>query len=161
FMRSTGFALRGAVATATGREAEARADLYSALEAGLQSRSPMLGFVAAMLTSLEVSLGNYAQALEYSKPLLDNFDAIPGTEISTSAYRPDAIEALVTTGKLDEAVPFIEALERNGRQFDRAWMLAMAARCRGMLFAARGDVAAAVRATAEAMTEHDRLPMPF
>jgi DNA-binding CsgD family transcriptional regulator len=161
FMRSTGLALRGAVAVAAGREAEARADLYSALEAGLHSRSPMVGVVVGMLTSLEVSLGNYAQALEISKPLLANFDVIPGTEINTSAYLPDAIEAMVMSGKLADATPFIEALERNGRQFDRAWMLATGARCRSMLLAAQGDVGAAVRAAEQAMTEHARLPMPF
>jgi tetratricopeptide (TPR) repeat protein len=104
FMRSTGLALRGALAVATGREAEARADLHSALEAGLRSRSPMVGVVVGMLTSLEVSLGNYAQAVEISKPLLANFDVIPGTEINTSAYLPDAIEAMVMSGKLAEAV---------------------------------------------------------
>ena len=55
-------------------------------------------------------------------------DAIPGTEINTSAYLPDAIEAMVMTGRLDDARPFIEALENNGRRFDRAWMLAVGAR---------------------------------
>jgi DNA-binding CsgD family transcriptional regulator len=161
FRRSTGLAIRGAIAVATGHEAEARADLYSALEAGLRSRSPMIGFVAAMLTALEVSLGNYVQALEVSQPLLANFDAIPGTEINTSAYLPDAIEALVMTGRLDDAVPFIEALETNGRRFDRAWMLAVGARCRSMLLAAQGDVNAAVGIAAQAMAEHDRLPIPL
>jgi ATP/maltotriose-dependent transcriptional regulator MalT len=121
----------------------------------------MLGFVAAMLTALEVSLGNYAQALEVSQPLLANFDAIPGTEINTSAYLPDAIEALVMTGRLDEARPFIEALETNGRRFDRAWMLAVGARCRSMLLAAEGDVTAAVGVAEQAMAEHERLPIPL
>ncbi|MDQ1731960.1 MAG: hypothetical protein QOK10_2119, partial [Pseudonocardiales bacterium] len=161
FMRSTGLAIRGAVAVATGREADARADLYSALEAGLLSRSPMVGFSAAMLTGLEVSLGNYAQAVDVSQPLLANFDAIPGTEMNTSAYLPDAIEALVMTGRLDDAAPFIEALENNGREFDRAWMLAVGARCRSMLLAAQGDITAAVRTAEYAMTEHERLPMPL
>jgi len=161
FRRSTGLAIRGAIAVATGREAEARADLHSALEAGLGSRSPMLGFVAALLTSLEVSLGNYAQAVEISRPLLANFDMIPGTEINTSAYLPDAIEALSMTGRLDEARPFIEALETNGRRLDRAWMLAVGARCRSMLLAAEGDVDAAVEMAERAMAEHDRLPIPL
>ena len=40
-------------------------------------------------------------------------------------------------------------------------MKAAAARCRGMLLAAQGDLDAASRAVDMAMTEHDRLPMPF
>jgi thioredoxin-like negative regulator of GroEL len=46
-------------------------------------------------------------------------------------------------------------------RLDRAWMLAVGARCRSMLLAARGDVEAAIGAALQAMTEHDRLPMPF
>jgi DNA-binding NarL/FixJ family response regulator len=40
-------------------------------------------------------------------------------------------------------------------------MLAVAARSRSMLLAARGDLDAANAAIARAMAEHDRLPMPF
>jgi DNA-binding CsgD family transcriptional regulator len=55
----------------------------------------------------------------------------------------------------------IEALERNGRTLDRAWMLAVGARCRSMWLAAQGDVESAAAKAHEAMAEHDRLPMPF
>jgi DNA-binding CsgD family transcriptional regulator len=40
-------------------------------------------------------------------------------------------------------------------------MLATSARCRSLLEAARGDIDAAVASAEHAMTEHDRLPMPF
>jgi DNA-binding CsgD family transcriptional regulator len=40
-------------------------------------------------------------------------------------------------------------------------MLAAALRCRAMLLAARGDLAAATGMAELAMTEHQRLPMPF
>ena len=64
-------------------------------------------------------------------------------------------------GRLGEAEPLVELLERNGRRLDRPWMKAVGARCRGMLLAAQGDVDAANRAVEQALTEHDRLPMPF
>jgi DNA-binding CsgD family transcriptional regulator len=89
------------------------------------------------------------------------FDAIPGTEIMAASFVPDAVEAMVSLGRSDEAVPLIEALESNGRRLDRPWMLAVGARCRSMWLAAKGDVEAAAAKAHEAMAEHDRLPMPF
>ncbi|HEX2213347.1 MAG TPA: LuxR C-terminal-related transcriptional regulator, partial [Mycobacterium sp.] len=44
---------------------------------------------------------------------------------------------------------------------NRAWMLAVGARCRGMLLAAQGELEAAHAATQRAMAAHDDLPMPF
>ena len=40
-------------------------------------------------------------------------------------------------------------------------MLAIPARCRANLLAAQGDIAAAEAKAQEAMTQHDRLPMPL
>ena len=110
---------------------------------------------------LEVSVGNYAEALEAVQPMQRTFEAIPGTEIMTASYIPDAVEAMISLGRGGEAEPLIEALECNGRRLDRPWMLAVGARCRSMWLAARGDVEAAARKAQDAMAEHDRLPMPF
>jgi DNA-binding CsgD family transcriptional regulator len=74
---------------------------------------------------------------------------------------PDAVESLIQLGRLSEAEPLIEALENNGCRLDRPWMLAVGARCRAMLLAARGDLTAATESVEAAMGEHDRLPMPF
>jgi DNA-binding CsgD family transcriptional regulator len=74
---------------------------------------------------------------------------------------PDAVEALIGLGRLDDAEPLVAALETNGHRMDRAWMLAVGARCRAMLLAARGDMPAATATAQAAMAEHDRLPMPF
>ena len=76
-------------------------------------------------------------------------------------FLPDAIEAMIQLGRLDEAESLIELFEANGRRLDRAWMSAAGGRCRGMLFAARGEVKAAARAVERALAEHDRVPMPF
>jgi DNA-binding NarL/FixJ family response regulator len=55
----------------------------------------------------------------------------------------------------------IEALERNGRTHDRAWMLAVGGRGRSMLLAARGDLEGALAVARQAMGCHARVPMPF
>jgi DNA-binding NarL/FixJ family response regulator len=83
------------------------------------------------------------------------------TELPNAAFLPDAIEALVQLGRLAEAKPLVEALERNGRRLDRPWMLAAGARGRSMLLASLGDLDAATEAAQRAMAEHDRLAMPF
>ena len=111
---------------------------------------------------LETSLGDYEAALNALEPLLSRFDPMSSpTEIFAASFVPDAVEALTELGRPDEAEPLVDALERNGRRLDRAWMLAVGARCRAMVLAARGDVGAAVRSAGCALTEHDRLAMPF
>ena len=110
---------------------------------------------------LEVSLGNYAQALTNLEPMLDVFASLLGSEFMTATFIPDAVEAMVGLGRHDDAAPLIEEFEQNGARLGRSWMLAVGARCRSMWLAATGDIAAAMRMAEHAMTEHDRLPMPF
>jgi DNA-binding CsgD family transcriptional regulator len=161
-MRIVGLAARGGVAALRGREAEARADLALAIELAERRASPTLAELpATMLGHLEVSLGNYAQALVVLRKCLDRFDTVTVTEVSTTGYLPDAIEALVAVGRLDDAEPLIEAMETHGRRLDRPWMLALGGRCRAMWLAARGDLDEALRVAEAAMEFHERLPMPL
>ncbi|MDT5005002.1 MAG: hypothetical protein QOJ24_2178 [Mycobacterium sp.] len=111
---------------------------------------------------LEVSLGNYEAALATLAPLILTQSATPAaTEIYLAWFVPDAVESLIQLGRVDEAEPLVERLESNGLRLDRPWMLAMGARGRAMLLAAHGDLDGANAAARQAMTEHDRLPMPF
>jgi DNA-binding CsgD family transcriptional regulator len=154
--------ISAAVAAYTGQEHQARAEVRNALDAARRCTAASLTEPAtAILGFMEVSLGNYADALTTFEPLLSTFDAVPGTEIITASFLPNAIEAMVAVGQLDDAEPLIEALEHNGRWLDRPWMLAVGARCRSMWLAAHGDVAAADRVTHQALREHERLLMPF
>lgn len=109
---------------------------------------------------MEVSLGNYAEALTHLQPLMARFPYVPGTEIITAGFLPDAVEAMIALGRHAEAEPMIEKFETNGHRLDRPWMLAMGARCRSLWLAGRGEVAAAADKAEEALTHHDRLPMP-
>jgi DNA-binding CsgD family transcriptional regulator len=145
-----------------GRVQVSRDAARHALEIANRTASARLAEWPMMIVGfLEVSLGHYAEALAVLEPMRRTLGAIPGTEIMTASFIPDAVEAMISLGRSDEAEPLIEALERNGRRFDRAWMLAAGARCRSMWLAARGDVEAAANKAREAMAEHDRLPMPF
>jgi DNA-binding CsgD family transcriptional regulator len=155
--------LRAQLAAYAGQEALARKAVSAALEIGNRTGSFRLSERAATaLTFLEVSLGNYEAALAAAQPLLSRFDPdSPTTEIIDAAFLPEAIEALVQLGRLAEAEPLVEALERNGRRLDRPWMLAVGTCGRAMLLAALGDLDGADEATQRAMAEHDRLAMPF
>ena len=154
--------MRAMVTAYVGREHDSRADAQAVLDIARCSVSPRLAEWPVMTMGfLEVSVGNYAEALEAVQPMQRTFEAIPGTEIMTASFIPDAVEAMISLGRGGEAEPLIEALECNGRRLDRPWMLAVGARCRSMWLAARGDVEAAARKAQDAMAEHDRLPMPF
>jgi DNA-binding CsgD family transcriptional regulator len=160
--RTIALTVRAAVAAYTGREREARADAAAALAIARECRSPRLAEWPTMsLGFLEVSLGNYTQALTTLQPMLDVFDSLPGSEIMIATFIPDAVEAMVGVGRHADAVPLIEELEQNGARLGRSWMIAVGARCRSAWLAATGDIVAATRMAEDAITEHDRLPMPF
>jgi DNA-binding NarL/FixJ family response regulator len=150
------------VAAYAGREEEARTHARAAIEKASRCGSQRLADQAIMsLGFLEVSLGNNADALTTLEPLVARFSTLPGTEIVTAAFLPDAIEAMIALGRLDDAGAMIKALEYHGRRLNRAWMLAIGARCRSMMLAAQGQVEAATRMAQQAMTAHQPLPMPF
>jgi len=154
--------VRGLVAAYTGNEHRARADATAAIEAANRFGAPLLAeWPRITLGLLDVSVGAYDQALAALGPLVSNFDSLSCMEIIKAGFIPDAVEAMIATGQLDRAEPMAAALETHGRRLDRTWMLAIGARCRAMLLAAKGDIGAAEAAVREAMAEHDRLPMPF
>jgi DNA-binding CsgD family transcriptional regulator len=155
--------LRAKLATYAGRVADARRAAGEALEISKRTGAFRLADrVVAALGFLELSLGNHEAAVATLQPLITRFDpASSPTELPNAAFLPDAVEALVALGRLAEAEPLVDALERNGRRLDRPWMLAVGARGRATLLAAMGDLDAADEAAQRAMTEHDRLAMPF
>lgn len=156
--------LQSALAAYAGQEFEARRDAKEALAICQRCDSPFLVTVwpTTTLGFLDVSLGNYKAALDTLEPWLRAVEEAPhGTEIFVAPFLPDAIEAMVQVERLVDAERFVELLESNGRRLDRAWMLALGARCRAMLVAARGDLDSAGIQVQQAMIEHDRLPMPF
>jgi len=160
---SAALTTRAIVAVYAGRANDARRDISEAIGPIAGSGSVRLTtLTVAVLGFLEVSLGNYQAAINALEPLVSRVMAAPeATEIWVAGFVPDAVESLIQLGRLSEAEPLIEALENNGCRLDRPWMLAVGARCRAMLLAARGDLTAATESVEAAMGEHDRLPMPF
>jgi DNA-binding CsgD family transcriptional regulator len=110
---------------------------------------------------LDVSLGDHGAAAATLGPLAAAAAAMGYGEPTAAPFAPDAAEALVGVGRLAEAAALVDQLEHHGRRLDRAWALALGARCRSLLLAAEGDLDGAIEAAARSLREHDRLPMPF
>ena len=159
----TAWTQQAAAAAYAGREAEARAAARAAIDtAGEIGAIQLAKEPTNSLAFLEVSVGDFTGALGVLQPYLDGtFNSSSGTEIEGGGHLPDTIEALTTLGRVDDAEPLVDALERNGTDHDRPWMLAMAARGRSHVLAARGDLNGAIRAAEQAVDHHQRLPMPF
>ncbi|RAV17264.1 LuxR family transcriptional regulator [Mycolicibacterium sp. GF69] len=162
YLRVVAKTMQSAVAAYAGRQDETREVATKAVDLAQRCGSPRLADWAAInLAFLEVSLGNYEQAMRVLQPMVDRFPFLPGTEIITVGYLPDAIEAMIALGRAAETEPMIAALESNGRLLDRPWMLAMGARCRSLRLASDGDIDAGAEMAKLALTHHERLPMPF
>jgi DNA-binding CsgD family transcriptional regulator len=114
----------------------------------------LLGFVA-------LSLGDAKTAdLEYSQAQAI-VDAQGQREPARYRFQPDHVEAVVELGDVTRARALLGRLEQRAASFPRPWILATNARCRALVAAADGDLAAAAAAAAEAMGHHEELEMPF
>ncbi|MGE2689682.1 AAA family ATPase [Mycolicibacterium pulveris] len=153
--------LKAWLAVYDGAEDEARPVIADAIDACKVSGTAWHEDQArTALGLLELSLGNYDAAVNTLEQLMSRHTP-HSTELSAAAYLPDAVEALVASGRAAEAQPYVDDLLRNGHRLDRAWMLAMGARCQALVLGAQGDLTAAVAAAQQAVGYHDRLPMPF
>lgn len=148
----------GTIEAALGRESSARPLLDGALalatRTGRAGRAPRSG-----LGLLELSREDYAAAWAWLGPAIDRI--VPLGLLSPSTTVSDAVEALAHTGQEDEAERLLAVFEEPARRLDRGWALAAAARCRGFVGEARGDLAGAERELAEAVEIGRRVPMPF
>jgi DNA-binding CsgD family transcriptional regulator len=155
---------QGALARAhLGEETAARAaaaEAAAACEAGGFGH-PFL-FVACALALLELSLGDSAAAWQALQPIAGRMTVALISDPAGPDFLAAATEALVGLDDLDRAERLLAPFEGRARELERPWALATTAYCRGLLEAARGDLAAAERALVAALGEYARLdPLPF
>ncbi|HKA27617.1 MAG TPA: LuxR C-terminal-related transcriptional regulator, partial [Gaiellaceae bacterium] len=110
---------------------------------------------------LELSLGNAEAAHALLEPLAARAEAAGLREPGHLRFLADEIEALVALGRLDDAEVLLQRLEGPSRALDRASGLALAARCRALIAGARKDLVGALEGLEEALTQHDRVEIPF
>ncbi|MGH2456415.1 MAG: LuxR C-terminal-related transcriptional regulator, partial [Candidatus Limnocylindria bacterium] len=152
---------RAAVLVLLGREAEARAALRDALAVSDAASDELLriGKLDA-LGLLELSLGNMRTAADLLRPLPGRLLGL-GWNHPMVIQGPNAIEALAGVGELDLAERHLAAYEARARRAGLPTALATAARCRGLLAAARSDLVFAVEALESALVLHDAGAQPF
>jgi DNA-binding CsgD family transcriptional regulator len=114
------------------------------------------------LGMLELSLGNPAATDRLLSPLTAFMRTVGLAEPWGAApFLPDAIEALLRLGRLQEADQLLNEYEASATRVDRAPALASGRRCRALLLVETGKAEAAMQAIAQALQQHERVPMPI
>jgi len=152
----------GLIAAMRGRHAEAleRADRILALIEGMDE--PLIEAHARAIRGLvALTEGDPATA---DRELTRADAGLLGMGIVEPApYRfgGDHVEAVVALGDLDRAETLTHRLEERRAIVPKPWTRVMAARARGLVEAARGNLDAAEASISEALAAHDDLGMPF
>jgi DNA-binding CsgD family transcriptional regulator len=115
----------------------------------------------SVLGFLELSLGHLPQAVAELADMPAELDQMGVGEPGVFLCHADLIEALIGIGEHEEAESRLEQWESLGRAIDRPRVHCTAARARGLLCAARGDLPRALGHVECALEMHDRLPVPL
>lgn len=154
--------VRALVRASLGREHEARADAAAALAlAGERGMMAARIHCASALGLLELSLDRPDEVVGLIAPLREQLLAAGVGEPGSIRFVSDEVEALIVLGRLYEAEPLVGWLEERGRTLDRASALGAAARCRGLLAAAAGDLASAMIELEQSLVQYQRVQIPF
>jgi len=116
-----------------------------------------LRVTSAALSLLDLSLDRPAAAFEEARRAMSAERERGVEEPAILLSFPYEIEAAIALGETDEAEELLDWIEERALRLDREWALACAARCRGLLAAARGDEAGAAAAFERALQEHERV----
>jgi DNA-binding CsgD family transcriptional regulator len=114
----------------------------------------------SVLGQLELLREDPAAAHAWLEPLAGLTEAMGLREPAVFPFIPDAVEALVSLGELDEAKELTERLERQGAP-GRSLTLGTAARCRGLIAAAVGDLPSAAIELEHSIQALQRTPQPI
>jgi DNA-binding CsgD family transcriptional regulator len=114
-----------------------------------------------VLGFIELSRGDAEAALVHLERAWDIRDSVRVLEPGHRLDLADTLEALIAVGELTEAEGKLVPWEKRARALDRSWALAITARCRALILAARGDLAGAQAGFERALAEHARTQDPF
>ncbi len=113
-----------------------------------------------VLGRLELALGNLEVAAGYLRELPER--ALNGGMNDPAApFWADTIETLIALGELEQARAYLDIHEPQARLLGSPWAVAVAARCRGLLAAAEGDMPTALRTLEGALADLEGLPVPL
>jgi DNA-binding CsgD family transcriptional regulator len=160
--RSIPLYVRALIDAHLGRLDAARAEAGEGVSVATAARDPwMLMLLSGALGFTELTAGHLEQAEAALSRAVDLSDRIGLAEPAAWRFHANHIEAVIGLGDLDRADRLLGRLDGWGSATGRAWTLATAARCRGLLLAARGDTGGAVHALERSLRHHQQLEMPF
>jgi DNA-binding CsgD family transcriptional regulator len=136
-------------------EARARAQLAIARAEAEGNRNARAGY-SWVLGFIELSRGDSATALEHLRRTFEVRNAMFVGEPGVRLELGDLLEALISVGELDEADEVLATWEQRAADLDRSWALAILARCRALLLAARSDLEGALASFDRGLSEHAR-----
>ena len=155
YLRSLVDAHLGRVETARQRGTEGFEIAAAAGDTTLSIRNiKTLGF-------LSLSLADYAEAATSLRRAAELAESAGYGEPGMFRFGGDLVEALVAVDELGEAETRLEELDEQGRRLDRPYALVAAARGRGILLSAHGELTEAVTTFEGALAHHERLGMPL
>jgi DNA-binding CsgD family transcriptional regulator len=117
--------------------------------------------VGAALGLLELSLGHVDRAADELAAVTKTLDAAGVVEPGALRHVPDLVEAALAAGSSELAAAVLESFEARSRVLRRPWVTALAARCRGLVLAATGDLEQSLEVLDGAIEVHRGVPMPF
>jgi len=122
---------------------------------------PAIQFNASVLAFIDLSVGDHPAVHARLGPLADMVASAGMAEPGIVRFVPDEIEALIALGELEGAASILEPFEARARALQRTWSLATAARCRGLLEAAHGNLPTAIGVLEEGLHHHEKVGEPF
>jgi DNA-binding CsgD family transcriptional regulator len=153
---------RALVAAHRGEVDDARRDATEGLAASEETGTVTAAVLCrSVLGFLALTQGDHHGALAHLVPVRQALASMGLADPGVVRCLPDEIEAHLALGHLDEAEALLDGLTEQATVTGRAWALAAAARCRGLLRAARGDWAGALSDLDRSQKELAALGQPF
>jgi DNA-binding CsgD family transcriptional regulator len=144
-----------------GELAEARAACEEILDRlGTHPDLILEGMARIVLGLVALSAGNLAEADLQLSRAHEIEEWAHNREPVTNRFHGDHAEAVIGLGDLDRAEVLVQRMEARAQALPRPWILAVSARSRGLLNAARGDLGQALADYQRALTAHESLDMP-
>jgi DNA-binding NarL/FixJ family response regulator len=153
---------QGLLAASRGQVEAARKHALDAVDRGRDWRWPSLVTLGQwVLGFLALSLNEPTEAFDALAGVPERLERLGIGEPGMWPILPDAVEAAVAVGRLDEAEATVATLEAQARALEHRWATPAARRCRGLLLLAQSDSAAALAAAEDAASGFEAAGFPL
>ena len=134
-------------------------------ERGLELSETQIGFLPPFLLAVPGLVALWSGDADTAADVLGQADRCAETlgwgEPTFRPWTGDYVEALLELGRIVDAERILDRWEADAQRLGRDWVLAHVKRCRGLVAAARADVAGAEALYAQAVADHERVGDPF